>query len=122
MSHSLDVLFRGQAERHRPQAQAFDVAKMRPANARSKVFQLLFDVPLFHSGNIRGADRRISRSVRIVTRDAGLEKFSSSSCCVRWAQAASREAQSADPEQQRTKRESKRNGNLNSVHAQSQRY
>jgi hypothetical protein len=63
MSHSLHIFLGGQAQRHRAHAHAFDVAKMHAANSGAKFVELSFDVPTFHPGNVRRANRGISRSV-----------------------------------------------------------
>src|SRR5579864_1139185 len=121
MSHSLDILFGRQAESHRTHAHPLNVVKLHSTNSAAEFFKFFFHVPRFHSRDVRRTDRGIPRTVRVVTRDASLEHFLSSSSGVRGAQTASRETQCANQERQRPSRDPPGGGFLNFAHAEPQR-
>jgi hypothetical protein len=118
----LHVIIACQAERHRPHAHSLDVVKLHAAHAGAKFFELSFDVPLFHAGNIGRANFRISRPVGVVAGNAGLKKLLAASRRIRRAHAASGEIQRSEYERQSPKRNSAGNNLVISAHADSQRW
>ena len=75
MGDRFDVFIGRHAQRHRAHAHAFHIVEFSAARRVAKIFELLFDVPFVHAGDVRSADCRISRPILLVARHAGFIDF-----------------------------------------------